>query len=378
MSCPTRWLLAYGLGIVRAEAQVPLFIGSLWHEMMDRYWTADLRTTTRFGAAFTWFRRKFVELETALRESEQNWDPFRGGSLPTWREFRDARELLGQMLVVYTGTPTTAEGPDWTVLDSEVQISMSVKTPTNNRSPVCGYAGKLDKTLLVRELPWIGEHKTTKADLETYRARVSYRPQGATYALLYREQYGHYPQGIVYDVQRKAFPALPEDYRLRKDGGVSKVLPSEATAEGLAEAIRLSREKGGKDQPWYDEKLAELEQNPPVYHRRFYERFTMDELARTQRELYAIACQLRQWHMKVGRRWDLVRSRWSESGVSGAQEVCDALRDLDGEFPRNPEMCLSYGRRCPYHDLCRYREVDAVRGFRLKTSHHEELEEDDG
>jgi len=360
---PAKWLFRYGLGVVPAKEAEPLYVGSLWHDVMERYW-GNCDESERYFTAFCWFNAEMARRREAM---------FFGGD----DGFDKTHELLGAMLGIYHATELHRPPEQkWTVLGVEEVFEVPTTTPSGSPSPVSWYTGKVDLPVIINGDFYIGEHKTTSLDLDRWRAYQEYSPQAATYAILAEPKYG-LAKGVAYDVIRKAYPPTPDKFPVKKRGGLSKKLPAEATVDGFRAAVQLSLNRGEAPEPWYGQMERKLAARDTVnrFCQRVVVRFEPGELDRARMELYAVATQLRSWHAVVGRRWDWVRR--SHFDLFRMQAVCKVLYELQDRFPRSPSQCFRYGRLCAYRQPCQYRSPEAFSGFTLLDHMHPELVDDE-
>lgn len=377
--CPFKWLCRYGIGLMSPDPVMPLWIGKLWHWLMEVWWNYAIGHPGAADGAFeltlSCLHHQFLEYKGRLREASETFDPQMETKLPSMDDLVETEKLLSGMLNHYR---YTEEGrPPRHVVMIEKVIQCNTITPSGNPSSVTLWAGKLDQLIapVGTGVYRIGEHKTTNLPLDTWLYRNEYSPQAETYAVLVGDGMGLNVDAVVFDVARKAYPANAWDYTVKKAGGLSKQIPSNATYKGLKDAIDASIDRGERTEPWYAETLARLRARDEIdqFRRVITVRFEPGQLARARVEMYQVATMLRRWHGLVGRRWDWVRSAGTD--YTRKSRVVECLMELGSRFPRNYAMCFNYGRPCTFRQVCQYRSVASLESFVFKPSRHMELDD---
>ena len=223
------------------------------------------------------------------------------------------------------------------VLAVELQFQAPLVNPQTGRaSRIWELGGKIDA--LVRDLRdsrvLLVEHKTSSEDLSDgseYWRRLRMDGQVSIYYEGARAC-GHDVRGCIYDVLKK--PALRplkatpvEDRKFKKDGSLyaNQREADETPAEYRQRIVEAMAPEGDK------------------YFRR-------GEVIRLEAEM-------------AEAMWDV----WQV-----AQQIHEA--DSNGRYPRNPDACSSFGRACPFLDLCTgLAYADDTSRFRREANVHPEL-----
>ena len=162
------------LGLQPKQAEEVLTFGTFWHEVMEIYRTGDVGD--RF-MAIDHIKEKAEDVGRFLDLLERYHDH--------WKHSYDG----------------------WKILGSECTLSAPVLAPdTLKPSPLTGYRGKLDKLIARYGELWVLDHKTTSSNLDQWRERNQYKPQGLSYCWLVKQVTGRYPRGIIYDVVHSKQP----------------------------------------------------------------------------------------------------------------------------------------------------------------------------
>lgn len=227
----------------------------------------------------------------------------------------------------------------WETLAVEQEFNTLLRNPETGRaSKTWTLGGKLD--LVVRSSGRVlgGEHKTASDDItpgSPYWLRLRMDSQISIYydgaAAL-----GYHVEGFLYDVIGKPalrpLKATPMD--ARKYTKATKTEPSRLYAN--------QRETDETPEEYRDRILADIAANPNSYYQR-------GEVVRLESELAEARADL-----------------WQT-----AQAIQTARRT--GQYPRNPDACVRYGRTCEFFEVCTGQASleDATRFRRLESVHPE-------
>ena len=333
-ACQHKWWLRYRLGLApKQQDDKAQSFGTLWHEVMEHYGlgSGDLGVVLKLD----------LDLDTRLRLADllARYDAF-------WKGFDGA-----------------------TLVSSEAVYSAPCRAPgTGNPSPVTGFRGKLDKLIRMPDgRLWVVDHKTTSTDLDNWRARNAYKPQGLSYCWLVWQATGELPAGVIYDVvltkQPLSYTQLPTVGNGTRMKSYGKGLPN-TTSTNWRLAIEYH------EMQWTDahtnvfERLRQREANG-YWFRRYVVPHTRQDIERTGHEIYEMATQIRRAHDRgrEGKDW-LDRNVGSVPGHLGNRPKASMIARLverEGhKHPRSPGQCYDFNRPCPYMDICKHRSVEAA------------------
>lgn len=349
--CAHKHLLHYGLALTRiGPPRGALLIGHLWHKAMQAVWSGyDLLTSSAFvGQA----------VDTIKAGPCSRFD------LP---DIMEAQTLVLHMLERYSRNAHQEMRKAWRTVLVENHMESRCITPSGHYSPWARYSGRCDAIAESTQTSQraIVEHKTSSLPLESWE-KDNPSAQTLGYVWLATEN-GLKPEGVLYNLVSTKMEPRAEDFRVIKDGKrLSRQYPANATAAGLVAAIRMH---GFPVHPYAD-KLRELEMNPPVFERRLFKRFRLEEMKRAVLEIYHLAT--------VARRWKTVTLPWREAaklaGVDWKSTVVSILKKHGHKWPRSPASCTRWGRKCSFWDICTYQTEEALEGFRLRKCYHPEEE----
>jgi hypothetical protein len=290
-ACQRRHHLMFGLGIRPVAEPEALRFGTLIHKGLEAWWNGAKQGLA--GDAL------LLAMSAALAGDEI--EPF---------ERVRAEEMLRGYHYRWQDTLQHYE-----VLAVEVQFRTPLVNPQTGRSSrIWELGGKMDA--IVRDLRdgqvLLVEHKTSSEDLSDgsdYWRRLRMDGQVSIYYEGARSL-GHDVAGCLYDVLKK--PTLrplkatpPEDRKFKKDGT-------------LYAAQR------------------ETDETPDEYRRRIVE-----AIAEAPDKFYRRGDVVRLEAEMAEALWDI----WQT-----AQQIHQA--DASQRYPRNPDACSSFGRACPFFDLC--------------------------
>lgn len=351
--CKRKHFYAYELGrrpIVDAEA---LRFGSLWHAGLEGWWSwwRDIKPPEGPGAVET-------ALAAIRRYAEGLPDD---AGVDEWDLARAEALLLG-----YHERWALAMW-DWEVLAVEERFEAPLVNPVSGQpSRTFRLGGKIDALARHRETSevWLVEHKTAGGDISPasdYWPRLRIDGQVSMY-YVGAEALGHRVAGCLYDVVRKPqlrpLLATPESERKMTQGKKCKVCKGAGTdagtnlspcdecrGSGWAEAPRLYANQRAEDET-LDEYKARLQADIAADPNAYFQRA----------ELVRLETDLEEHRRDV---WITARH----------------LRDcqLAEAWPRNPDACTQFNRRCPYFDTCTGAASIEDDGLYRNTVQHEEL-----
>ena len=398
MSCNHYWLLRYGLRLSTERKGFALAFGSFWHELMDGVWQ---------GQALNLLEKLDAMATVAEQALSRPFDP--GEEQNAEQQLRMAT-LARRMLSAYI-KQYGQDGLGDELRSNNAEVVWVERVLGPHEIGLGSYSGKIDKLLRINGELWIGEHKTSGTDLRDWRERNEYSPQPLTYAVLVEEELDEPVRGVLYDVAFKGVLATPEDFKLNKDGSISRRMPRFATREAFAAAIDTRRGTANRS-AWYDEYLGvgewtkntlptERELLSSVLFRRELVPFERCDIARRREEMEHEAETMRDWHEEIGRArarrreraerkhvpWDVFATpdgvperfrSWterpvSESGADWRPEVVALLAELGTKFPRNGSHCYRWNRPCELMAICQRPSVDACAGLEQRQHTHAEL-----
>jgi hypothetical protein len=313
-ACPRLYRLTYEDGYRPAQLPDALALGTLGHRGLEAWWRAARVAPNEPDA---WWAAAEAELEV---EQEP---------------YQRARALS-----LMWGYHARWQGLTWQeqqlrVLDIEVEFSGPLFNPaTSAASKTWARAGKIDALVEVGGNAWVVEHKTTSEEIAPgadYWQRLVLDAQVSTY-LAGARLLGHEPAGIIYDVIRK--PGL---------------VPLRATPEDKRRFTKAGR---------LDARQRTEDEDPEAFYARLTSTIGLDLDA-----YFARAA--------VVRTLDEERAAAEDQWQTGVQ-IRDARRA--GAWPRNPDACLRFGRRCDFFGVCSGVEsLDDPTRFRRAETPHEEL-----
>jgi hypothetical protein len=249
--------------------------------------------------------------------------------------------------------------PDFEILAVEVQFRTRLVNPSTRRpSPLWDLGGKIDAIVRDRRdgLTKIVEHKTSSEDIRDgseYWRRLRMDSQVTAY-YAGAASLGHDVGGCVYDVIKK--PGLhPKDIPQVDADGLKIVF--DANGERV-------RTKTGKWRETASTEDGYVLQVRPESANEFRVRVNA-AIAAAPNDFYARGPVVRlEAEMKRG-----LKGLWLL-----AQQIHEG--DLIEEWPENPDACVSFGRSCPFFDLCTgAASIDDATRFRRSATVHPELQE---
>lgn len=291
--CPREYSYKYEQGIRPRQRAETLRFGTLIHECLE-FWWGGIRLG-RDG--------HLLRLISAFLRDQLN-----GGYIDA---FEHARAL--ELMRGYHYRWIDDALANWDVLGIEEEFRAPLRNPdTGASSRTFERAGKLDVVVRHRDTrrEYVFEHKTSTEDLSPgseYWERLILDTQISRYMIGARSL-GYDVKGCIYDVLKR--PTLQPykataELKLKKDGTPrAGQRTADETAEEYGQRIR-----------------NHIAANPDKYYRR-------GEVVR-----------LRHDTLEADRdTWQTART------IRTAQSL--------KEFPRNPDQCLRFGRRCGFFDVC--------------------------
>jgi hypothetical protein len=311
--CARHHLFSYEQGYRPLEKSGPLAFGTLWHLMLEAWWSAP-GTANRLDWALMALHK--IELEpferVKLEELIAGYDAI-------WDE-----QDLGEQRMRTERV--------------EAQFELELRNPqTGAASRTWRLGGKIDAIVQYKGEPWIVEHKTTSEDISpgsAYWQKLRLDDQVSTY-LEGARSLGFDVRGCVYDVvakpalrQLRATPAEDRKYT-KKDG---KLYANQRETDETPEEFRVRLR----------ENIAE---NPERY-------FGRGEVIRTPEEEQEAAWDL----------WQIARS------IRESQ--------LQNRHPRNVQACFAWNKACEYFGVCTGSDsLENDTRYRKVSTQNEELDD---
>lgn len=313
VTCRRRDYYRYELSLKPLEVEEQLQLGTLVHECLEIYY----RTQGRILEVSE-------HIHLACRE-----------------RYRDPRikhmwhHATAMMFAYATRYPIYDEG--FTCLEFEKTFEVPVRHPVTGvpHSSVV-FAGKVDSVVIRDGDCWLMEHKTASTVDGDYIGRLWFDMQVVLYCLAL-EEVGCHCEGAIYNVigKSKARQELGET-DVEYSGRLAKL-----AAKNKSGVSRASRVMPESDRDFAD-RLKEEYSDPGMF----------------TRVLLTVTEDQKQMAREI--LWDLVHQR--EDAKS---------RDA---WTMNPHACYTWGRPCPYIDLCKSNCSPAVvEAFFESVSVHEEL-----
>jgi PD-(D/E)XK nuclease superfamily len=316
-TCPRLYSLTYERGYRPVRAADALAFGSLIHRALEAWWLA---ARDYEGDPLRLARMVDAALDVAEREP----DPF------------DRARATAAIWGYHTRWAAMAfQGVAIRVVGVEVEFRGPLLNPeTGAASKTWERGGKIDAVIEVAGVCYVVEHKTTSEDVSAgsdYWQRLHLDAQVSGY-LSGARLLGFEPAGVLYDVIKKPalqpYKATPPERRRYTKAGVLDARQREADEEPRAFFERLT--------------MAIADDLDGHFSRGTIVRIG-DEEAEAARDLWQTGLQIRD-----SRRLDV--------------------------WPRNPDACFRFGRRCPFFEVCAgLAGLDDPSRFRRAERPHEEL-----
>lgn len=353
LECRMRWLWSYGLRYQPAKGSKALEIGRLWHRVLEAWWRAWI-SGYPLDAAHSVLRTWLTERQAGSFSVDRPL-PGIGDDIVTdvhWILFRMLEGYNRAYLEQQDGIASTHG--DCPHIARVVGVEQRVRLKPDDG--LVDYMAVFDAVVEDDngEL-WIVEHKTTKGDLERARERHEDSAQVNPYLWVAAKHYGRVPRGIVLDLSRVGAPPAPEDYRVNKDGSMSKRWPAGQTAASLRAALKHHNQEPCEKT---SKALSKLDKRPDQYHRR--EIVSVNRLAvrRSEAEVRHLSSEVMaaRRHLLVTAYQHHAHHRADET----AKVVASYLREYGAAWPRNRQRCYAYGSRCEYWHACRSLDQTAI------------------
>lgn len=323
-TCPRLYLLRYEQGYRPAFTSDALAFGTLGHRGLEAWWGAAMGDAAADAVPLD---AMWLAASQALDSETDPYQRARAQAL-MWGYHAKWGDL-------------TWKGEPITVLAVEAEFRGALVNPmTGAASKTWHFAGKLDAVIEVDNgRQFVVEHKTTSEDIAPgadYWQRLQIDPQITNY-LEGARMLGFDPVGVIYDVIKKTSlkPA--------------KATPVEARKYTKATAKEPSRLYAGQ---------RETDEAPADYYQRLLD--SMGDLSAS----FVRALVVRLPREEIEGAADL----W-QTGV----QIRDARRLR--VWPRNPDACMRYGRRCEFFEVCTgAASLDDPTRYRRSDVAHEELQ----
>lgn len=246
--CPWKEWVSYELRLRPWTPAVPLWFGSLWHEIMAAvYQIHAWWETAPYGPNEPELTPEEVAdtiLGVLVHEIQPTWRPLvpdlldpgprevipAGGLIADWKrrqfgnlkpdgsmvrvpeEVDGAADLAVGMLRGYLRRWWTHDRTRYRVLAVEHMMERPILGPKRFPSWRWTYRGDTDLALQERATGdvYVGEHKHTSGEPEAMFDELRVSPQGEGYSWLWEGTRGVRPKGILYRVTRKHLPAAPK------------------------------------------------------------------------------------------------------------------------------------------------------------------------
>lgn len=175
-ACLRRYYYAYENGLRKIEDALPLRVGTIVHDMLDR-------------------RAKGERVAQLIHEIPPMFD----------EEQQDIAYMIRALLVCYDFRWADMDS-DMTVIASEIPFEIPINNPdSTGASKTFRYAGKIDKIVRIGDKTYVMEHKTSASAVTPgcdYIKRLAIDSQVSLYWLAASEL-GYDVAGVLYDVLRK-------------------------------------------------------------------------------------------------------------------------------------------------------------------------------
>jgi hypothetical protein len=194
-----------------------------------------------------------------------------------------------------------------------------------------------------------------------------------TYAWLVWRTQGIQVAGVIYDLALRKAQGGPDSLAVLKDGKrLAKVSLPDVSAAAFMERVEevhgvpfiVAATQAGCE--WYQETLDRIRENEDRWFLRHTRLISTEDLMRIEQELYLHATSIRRWADQT--------AAVSHSLRNGHVTPTEAIAAHTAEFPRNPGMCMSYGRLCDMYHACQYGEAGPH--LRVAKVRHEELDKE--
>lgn len=303
--CPRQYLHKYEQGIRAIRKADTLRFGSLIHQCLEIWWLEIARMQT-YG-----HRGRPLGLVEEQLDSE-----LRANRIDAFEHVRATEMMRGYHFRWFDNALNKYE-----VLGVEVEFRASLKNPdTGGTSHTFLRAGKIDLTLKRCDTGriFVVEHKTSTEDIgpgSDYWTKLTMDTQISRY-LVGARSLGIDATSCLYDVLRRPtiLPKLATPVESRKYTKPTKADPTPRLYKGQRETDESPEE--------YGQRIRDhIAANPELYYQR-------GEVVRLDKD-----------------RLEADRDCW---------QIGRAIRDaqLHDRWPRNPDACIRFGRKCEYFGVC--------------------------
>lgn len=287
--------------LVPLQTDANLWIGSVFHECLERWGRLDMEGLSRDADA----------AREILAHIDQCY-PNRAGDPEQNRQWHLNRAMFLGYIRRYRDEP-------FRVMAVEKTFDCPIVNPTTGYpSRSFRMAGKVDALVQMKETGefFIVEHKSAAQISGDYIERLPLDFQVLLYAHHLSKDMDIPIAGVIYDVVGKA--------QLKQKQGETEEEFEARKAELLAKSKTgktSAKRRVGETDEEYQERLAEKYRDPAMFHREI---------------LYVSQADIGEVVVEV---WELT------------QQLLRAYND--DRWYRNDSMCFHYGRPCPYFPLCR-------------------------
>jgi hypothetical protein len=382
-ACGQLWFLKYGLGLRPQTVARTLSAGRLWHETLDLYFRGINGSVQLMSPVWDAHRNDTVGLTNARAHLQSVYDA--ATTVVESHQFdpaappRDQAEELSVWALVSNAFERyvehwSVENKQWDYILHEQTMRAPARTNMGNESNRTGIAGQVDR--VIRDAHgryYIVEHKFSGVNLEQYRDTYARTPQAMTYAWLVWRTHGIQVSGVIYDLALRKTQGGPDSLETLKDGSrLAKVNLPDVSADAFVERVEqvhgmsfaLAAQQKGCE--WYPETLDRIRENAGRWFYRHLRLISEADLLRIEQELYGHATSIRRWADRT--------TNVSEALRNGHVTPDEAIAAHTAEFPRNPGMCMSFGRLCDMYHACQYGEAGPH--LRVAKVRHEELDKE--
>lgn len=351
-TCPHKFFLRNGLGLVPDYAAEPLYKGIIFHKIME-----ELLEFGPHGAIVRHRERR------GFHEGMEGPDFLRANADYVRKIFWDI-DWLARAYVAFW----SKHGQDWQweVVECEKRYTYPVTESVH-------LGGIPDKLVRYNGQLWILDHKTHKGKASEW-AENSYDVQGPTYCWIVGKSRGERVAGIIYDICNSV-PIKTEPLKVIKSGKrLAKHKPPHMTLKMYMERIDAAGFKY-TDQPWMIANCDALldREKSGYWFDRIAVPFTDREIERARLEWSHLApglAAIKQKHKVDRERFAaLTENEWDQ-----ADAISEVAIEYGWHYPRAQSICKSWNRMCEYRTFCE-RPEGGPEGlvFRPKRKEYEDL-----
>ncbi len=361
LDCRMLWLWRYGLRYKPIKGIRRLELGLLWHRVLEewwRQWQGGCLGNVCQTVLDEWLVKNHAAQSTAFSTIPRQMPGIAD------EEIDDVYGLMTGMRSSYNAAFLDQDGPILStygecpriarVLDVEARVTVRPTDGLVDYQAVFDVVVEDDK-----EQMWVVEHKSCSpsTSMSTVRQRYEDSQQVQSYVWAAERAYGRPCAGVILGLSKLKTPPTVDDYKVTKDGKLSRRWPAGQTAETFRAALGHYGEKLDGDTCLLFDKL-ESQDDP--YHRREVFRADPDTSDRSEREIRILSHEL-----AASRRYMVQSARVHYEGYpdhsSPTSEVIASYVDRYGCYwPRNRSRCYAYGSRCEYWQACRTLSADVI------------------